>query len=706
MSFVFVQCSKKTTDGMVDKTKEKMSKVDPALAWRAGAPAAGPARDIKLGDYTSFDLDNGLKVIIVENHKLPKVSYQLSLNNDPILEGDQVGYVSFAGTMMGHGTSTKSKADIDASIDYIGANLNTSSSGIYASSLKKHSDKLLAIMTDVLYNPSFPKTEFDKLKTQALSGLATSKTDPNTMASNLASVLNYGKEHPYGEVRTEESVNNISLDNCMQYYNTYFKPNNAFLIVVGDVNTEEAKTQAKKYFGKWKSGKIPTSTYKKPNPIKGANVSFANKDGAVQSVINITYPVDLKPGQKDLVKARVMNNILGGGIFSGRLMQNLREDKAYTYGARSRLSSDELVGDFVAFASVRNAVTDSSVTEFIHEMKRLVNEPVSAEDLQLVKNSMTGSFARSLESAQTIARFARNTYKHNLSKDYYQNYLKRLEAVSIDDVSAMAKKYIRPENANIIIAGSKDDVAHTLKKFDADGVVDFYDAFGTKLEDVANVLPTGLNGMTVINDYFESLGGMKKLKDVKTMVSKMTAEVMGQKMNMEMGQKDNKLFYMEMSMGGNVMQEQRFNGVKGKIGGMGQNQVVTEGDQFDSMKDQAVIIGQLNYLDGKHTINLKGIENVGDQKAYKLEIIKPGGKKSYEYYSVQNNLLIKSTSTQEVPGSEPATITTEYEDYKEVSGVQFPHKITLIGAMPFPLVMIADSYTVNGTIPTEKFNVD
>jgi len=706
LGLLFAQCSKKTTEVMTDTKETVKTSATNALAWRSSAPGAGPAREIKLGDYTSFDLANGLKVIVVENHKIPRVSYQLSLNNDPIVEGDQAGYVSMAGNLMSTGTKNKSKAEIDEAIDFIGASLNTTGSGVFSSSLKKHSGKLLEIMTDVLYNPSFPEEEFKKMKTQTLSGLANVKTNPDAMAGNVASVLNYGKDHPYGEVQNESHVKNMTLDKCKSYYNDYFKPNNAYLVIVGDVTPAEAKADAEKYFGSWKSGEVPMNTYKAPVSPTGRQVAFVNKDGAVQSVIRITYPIDLKPGADDLVKARVMNNILGGGIFSGRLMQNLREDKAYTYGARSSMASDELVGNFRAFASVRNAVTDSSVIEFLYEMTRLRDEPVSSDDLQLVKNSMAGSFARSLESPQTIARFARNTYRFNLPKDYYQTYLQRLETVTVADVSAMAKKYIRPDNAYIVVAGSKDEVAENLKQFDSDGEIDFYDAFGNKKEKQEGALPAGLDGKKLVTDYLTALGGMDKLKSVKNVVIKMSMALMGQAATMEMGQKDNKMFYMEMAMGGAVIQEQRYDGVKAKIGGMGQNQILTEGPQFEKLKEQAVTFGQVRYLTEDFEMNIKGIEDVEGEKAYKVEVVKPSGDKSYEFYSVNSNLIIRSSSTETGPDGKPHTLISDFKDYKAVNGVMFPHTIVINGVMPVPLEMKVDSYEVNGVIPAEKFKTD
>ena len=318
---------------------------------------------------------------------------------------------------------------------------------------------------------------------------------------------------------------------------------------------------------------------------------------------------------------------------------------------------------------------------------------------------MAGSFARSLESPQTIAGFARNTYKFNLPKDYYQTYLQRLDAVTIEDVSAMAKKYIRPDNAYIVVAGSKDEVAEKLKQFDSDGEIDFFDPFGKKLEE-KEALPEGLDGSKIVNNFLAALGGKEKLEAVSTVVTKMSTSIMGQSATVEMGQKDNKQFYFEMAMGGNVIQEQRFDGVKGKAGGMGQSQIITEGPDLEGLKDQAVTFGQLLYGNDGYEVNLKGIEDVEGEKAYKVEVVKPNGKKSYEFYSVKSNLMIRSSMTQPGMDGNPMTITTDITDYKAVNGVMFPHKMTTTGMMPVPVTMNVDSYEVNGEIPADKFKVE
>jgi zinc protease len=291
---------------------------------RTKAPKPAPAREIKIGEYQSFTLKNGLQVFVVENHKLPRIQFSLQLKNDQIYQGEKEGYVSMAETLIGTGTKTRTKAQLDEETDFIGASLNSGGNGIFASSLSKHTNKLLELMTDVLFNPAFPQEEMDKLKTQTLSGLEAGKDDPNSIIGNVRNALLYGKAHPYGLFTTEKSVGSITLDDCKAYYNEYYKPGNAYLIIVGDIDLKTAKAHAEKYFAKWPAGTIKSPTYVQPKEPTKTYVALVDRPTSVQSVINIAYPVDLKPGTQDAIKARVTNQILGGG-FSARLMQNLRE---------------------------------------------------------------------------------------------------------------------------------------------------------------------------------------------------------------------------------------------------------------------------------------------------------------------------------------------------------------------------------------------
>ena len=365
---------------------EAVSQTAEEVLDRSNPPEPAPAPVIQLGTAETFTLDNGLKVFVVENHKLPRVAFSLVLDLDPIYEGDNAGYISTAGELLSRGTTNRTKAQIDQEVDFIGASLSTSASGVYASSLTKHIDKLLELMADVTLNPSFPQDELEKIKTETISGLQASKDDPGAIASNVRAVLRYGKDHPYGELMTEETVAKIDIEACREFYQTYFKPNIGYLAIVGDINAEQAREYVEEYFGGWQAAEVPKHHYEIPKAPEQTQVAMVDRPQSVQSTINITYPVELKTGDPDVLKSSVMNTILGGGVFNSYLIQNLRETYGYTYGARSSLSSDRLVGYFNAGADVRNEVTDSAVVQFFNELRRIREEPVEEEQLQLIKS--------------------------------------------------------------------------------------------------------------------------------------------------------------------------------------------------------------------------------------------------------------------------------------------------------------------------------
>ena len=669
---------------------------------RSQRPQPGPAPVIQLGDFESFTLRNGLKVIVVENRKVPVVSFQLTLDIDPVQEGTTKGYVDLAGSLMREGTKNRTKQQIDEQVDFIGANLSSFSTGMFGSSLKRHQETLLELMSDILLNPTFPEEELQRNLNQIKSGLEANRNDANFMARNVAQVAIYGQDHPYGETMTPETLENITVNALRNYYNNYFKPNAAYLVIVGDIDAREARRLANRYFGKWKKGNVPRMTYPTPPMPEGNRVALANRDGAVQSVVYVTYPVDYTPANPDAIRASVMNSILGGGVFSGRLMQNLREDKGYTYGARSNLSSDRLMGRFTASTEVRNSVTDSTVVEILGEMHRLINEPVEEETLQLVKNFMNGSFARSLESPRTIANFALNIKRYNLPEDYYATYLERLNAVTVNDVQAMAAKYLRPDNAIIVVAGNRDDVMENLKKFSDNGEVELFDAFGRKVEG-PRAVSGEVTAHNVIEAYVAAIGGAAKLKGVKDVTMNMSANIQGMTIEAVNKQKAPDMFYSALSMGGNVMQKQVFDGTRGRISAMGQSQEIT-GDDLTELKLQAALFPELRYTELGYTFELAGIEQVDGKDVYRVRFTSPTGSVRSEFFSLETGLRISSQVNQDTPmGS--MTVVTNYDDYREVNGIMYPFSIKQqVG--PQMLDMKVNSIEVNTGLSANDFQVD
>ncbi len=666
--------------------------------FRSKAPDAGPAPKIELGKAEQFTLDNGLKLIVVENHKLPRVSFSIFVDVPPFLEEDKAGAANIAGQLLRTGTSSRSKGEIDIAVDFLGASFTTSSTGMFGSCLSKHSPALLEIMQDVLMNPSFSKEEFEKIQKQTLSALVQQKEDPNAIASNVAQVLRYGKDHPYGEVETEATVQNISVEDCKAYYSKYFKPNISYLTIVGDITSKEAKLLADQYFGKWERGAVLASDFPTPKKPGEASVDFVNKTGAVQSVINITYPVELMPGHPDVIKSSVMNTMLGG-FFSSRLNANLREDKGFTYGARSSLESDKVIGSFTAVASVRNEVTDSSLVEFLGEMNKMLQDATTDKELTLVKNVMTGSFARSLESPQTIARFARNIARYNLPADYYATYLEKLNQVSKEDIKEMAKKYISPDNCRIIVVGNKDEVAEKIATFASSGKVNFFDTNGEPITDDGVKIPAGVTAETIISDYINAIGGEEKLRSVETLAFSMEASTPMGAIQMSYYQKSPNMMNMEVSMGGNVMQTMTFDGEKGQMSAMGQSQALPE-KMVQDLKASGQIFPELFYRDNGVKAELTGIEKVGNENAYVISIEYPNGSKRTHYFDMKTSFKVR-----EVKSQEGATETSDISNYQMVEGINYPHTVKISGAMPMPLEMNVKSIEINGEIEPNKFMI-
>lgn len=669
---------------------------------RSKLPAPAPAKSIQIGDYESFTLKNGMKVFVVENHKLPRVTLSLVFDHEPVMEGDKAGYVDMVGTMLRRGTTTRTKEELDEAIDFIGASLGASATSVYASSLTKHQDKLLELMTDILFNPTFPADELEKIKKQTKSGLAANKEDANSISSNVTTALVYGKNHPYGTLTTEETVDNIGIEDIKAYYQTYFKPNIAYLAIVGDINKKEAQKLVKKYFTNWQKGDVPSPTYETPKAPEKTFVALVDKPSAVQSVIDITYPIVLKPGTPDVIKTRVLNQILGGGS-SARLFTNLREDKGYTYGAYSSISSDELVGSFSASASVRNQVTDSAFHEFVLELNRIRTEEVTEEELNLAKSSIAGSFARSLERPQTVARFAINTARYNLDANYYSNYLKNVQAVSITDVKATAQKFIMPDKAYFTVVGKASEIKDKLTPF---GEIKYFDNYGNEYTPSdAPQLPAGLTAQKVLSDYVAAIGGAQKLAEVKSVKIESKASIQGQELTLlSIKQSPNKNYSL-ISMGGAMeLNKQIFDGQNYVMFQQG-NKVPADENRTKDAAISAYIFPELMYEKLGVTLKLTGIEKLGDSYAYVVEITLPSGTRSTEYYDTETHLKVREVKYVQTPQGEVAQ-NIDFKDYQATDGILLPHTTVIPLGGPMKMEAKVQSVEINGTVDEQVFKID
>lgn len=645
---------------------------------RSIKPKPGPAPEVKLGKAEQFTLPNGLRVFIVENHKLPTIACSIELDVKPALEGDMAGYRDMMDELLLSGTTTRSKDKLNEEIDFMGASIRVSDLGMSGSSLKKYQEKLLDLMADIAMNSQIKQEELDIVKKKTLSSLQTTKNEPDAMVRNVSAVVNFGKNHPYGEVTTEETVKNITLDRCNQYYHTYFRPNVAYMAIVGDITLAEVKPLIEKYFSQWQKQDVPVATYTIPDPAaKLTKVDFAPRTAAVQSVVSVTYSVDLKPGSPDLIKARVANTVLGGGS-QGRLFLDLREKHAWTYGAYSNIKDDELGGTFAATVKCRNVVSDSSIGAILDEMHMMQTERVNDTALQNSITYLSGNFAIGLEDPKRIAQFAINIERYHMPEDFYRNYLKNLAAVTSDDVMAVSRKYIQTEHANIVVAGSKDEVAGKLAKFSADGKIDYYDYSGKPIA-VAEpmAVPAGITADGVYKKYVLALGGEKAISAIKDIKVIGNVESHGTIVIITAMKKAPNKWKQTAAVPANgkmtIITSQAYNGKSGYMEMQGNKQPI-EGDDLADVAAQADIYAELHQEKYGNKRTIKGVEAVNGNSAYVIEMVNSRGKKTMEYYDVNSGLLLKKF---EAEGERQQT--TEYSDYREVpgaNGYKVPYKIT------------------------------
>ena len=642
---------------------------------RSQQPKPGPAPKISLEKPTEYELKNGLKILIVENHKLPRVSYNLTIDRDPIIEGDKAGVTSLLGSMLGNGTTNISKDDFNEEVDFLGARLNFGFSGGFASSLTKYSDRILQLLADAAMNPLLTSEEFGKEKDKLLEGLKSQAKSVDAVAGRVGGALSYGAEHPYGEFVTEETVNSVSFDDIQSYFTKYFGPNDAYLVVIGDVNTKEVYKRIKKYFGKWKKASDISSFVPEANQnVEALEINFVDMPNAVQSNISITSNVKLKMSDPDYHAVLIANKIFGGG-FNSYLNMNLREANGWTYGARSSVGTDKYISRFSAGAAVRNAVTDSAIVETIKEIKRFQSEPVEASALANAKAKYVGDFVLALERPSTIAQYAISTKINELPEDFYANYLEKINAVSIEDVQRVANKYFTADNARFIVVGKGSEVVANLEKL---GIpINYFDVYANPVDkpEFSKPIPEGVTASSVMASYIEAIGGNAAVESVQTMLfnAEVTIEGAPFKPTAVIKSMAPNKSSMEMSIAGmGTIMKQKFDGTTGYAEQQGMKQPMSEEDVAEQASQKG-LFPEAHYTADE--IELMSLSDLDGTDVYKIKV--KGVSESFRYYDANSGLLLREEATEEAQGQSVTTITV-HSDYRAVDGVMIPYgrKIT------------------------------
>ncbi|PPK96799.1 putative Zn-dependent peptidase [Nonlabens xylanidelens] len=638
---------------------------------RSQMPTSGPTPEINLGKPYTFELKNGLQVLVVSDKKLPTLNMSLDLNNPPVFEGDKAGVQSLTGALIGKGSTETSKEEFNEKVDYLGANIFVGVNGGFAGGLSKYKEEIFQLFTEAAFKPNFTQKELDFEKSQAIEGLKSGENSAAAIAGKVRSALVYGKNHPAGEFSTEETINSVTLEDVNAFYTNYFKPSNGYLIITGDIEKKEAKKLVKKYFGKWDKGMAPKPVLPELADVEETQINLIDVPNAVQTELAVMSLSELKMSDPDYYAVLVANYVFGGS-FGSYLNMNLREANGYTYGARSNIGTGRnYKGTFSATAKVRNEVTDSALVETFKELNRIRDEYVEDEMLSTAKAKFLGSFIMQSEDKSVVASRSINIEKNDLDKDFYKNFISNIDKVTKEDVKRVANKYLSPDNLRIVLVGKAADILEPLEKMKLNGKtvpVKFYDKDANETERPSTIeIPAGLTAQTVVDSYVKAIGGKDAVAAVNSTSYFAIYTTPQGDLILDMKAAKNDKLVKTIKMAGNTMMRQVVANNKASVSGMGGSQELSGAD-LELAQVEAMFIPEF-YSADKAT--LAGAEMMGDNQVY---VIKWSDNKK-AFYDVNTGLKVAEETTQEAQGQKVAVM-IKYSDYKETSGVKFPMTIT------------------------------
>jgi zinc protease len=435
---------------------------------RGQAPPPLEPRPISIPTPRETTLSNGLSLVVVEDHRLPLVSYRLAFRVGGAFDPPGLpGLTDLLAGLLPEGTATRSSKEIADEVARIGASLSAGATSDYtivaASALAQFNDPILALIAEVILEPSFPENEVELAKQNTKESLRQQRAQPSFLASEMVSRVMFG-EHPYAVVApTPESIDRSSRDEFVKFHRARLTPNNAVFIVVGDVRYEDILNRVQSLFSTWERGEELVADFPDP-PVRTSKVAYlVDRPGSAQSNIVIANS-GITRTSPDFFPLMLMHTVLGATA-SSRLFMNLREDKGYTYGAYSNLDARRSAGTFRAMAEVRTPVTGDSLKEFLYELDRIRKEPVSEKEIADAKSYLTGVFPIRLETQEGLTDQLVQIKMLNLRDNYLQSYRDRVQAVTIADIQRVAEKYVKPEEVAVVVVGDGAFVLDQIKPY-------------------------------------------------------------------------------------------------------------------------------------------------------------------------------------------------------------------------------------------------
>jgi len=449
--------------------------------FRSQAPAPLLPRPISIPTRHETTLANGLTLVVVEDTRLPLVSYRLAFRVGGAFDPPEIpGLIDLLAGLMPEGTASRTSREIADEIARMGASISAGANSDYtivaASALSQFNDPVMDLLAEVALEPSFPENEVALAKQNTKESLRQQRAQPSFLASEMVARVMFG-DHPYSVVApTTESIDRASRDEFVRFHRTKLVPNNAVFIVVGNVRYDDILKRTESLFSTWQRGEDVVANFPAP-PVRTKRTAYLiDRHGSAQSNIVIAHSGIIKTNP-DYFSMLLMHTVIGANA-SSRLFMNLREDKGYTYGAYSNLDARRSAGTFRCTAEVRTPVTGDSIKEFLYELDRIRKEPVSAKEIADAKSYLTGVFPIRLETQEGLTDQLVQIKMLNLPDDYLERYRDRVQAVTVEDIQRIAQRYVKPDEAALIVVGDGASVLEQMKPYCDD--IEVYNTAGKR----------------------------------------------------------------------------------------------------------------------------------------------------------------------------------------------------------------------------------
>jgi zinc protease len=454
------------------------------MVLKGKAPVSTELLKVKLPRPHEVDLANGLHLIVLEDRRLPQITFQIIIPGaggyfDP---ADKIGLASYTAQMMREGTKTRTSPQISEILETmsatlnVGSNLSGPSATVSGSSLTEDFGTLMDLTADVLLNPAFDAAEWDRLKMRMKAGLVQNRTNPGFLAAETFNRAVFGT-HPAGRIATTAAhLDAITPGALVEFHKTRYVPDHAAMAFAGDISLAEARKLVETKLSPWKKAGAPKGAVTDPPALGAPKVFLVARPGSVQTTLNVGTQSMIRT-DPDYTALTVVNRVLGGTM--GRLFRHLREEKGYTYGIGSGFSATQYRGSWSASTSVRTEVTEPALTDLLAEIAELREKPIPAAEFADVKRAIVGSFALALENPQQVLGYYVENWQYGLPADYWDMYPARVTAVTPAQAQAAAQKYWAPGRLRIVAVGDATKITDILKK---KGEVEIYDADGNPMK--------------------------------------------------------------------------------------------------------------------------------------------------------------------------------------------------------------------------------